>query len=52
MEDFPTGPELERATVDNSLMEKEADSKKLLCEVDEKECNIKRLMANKLRNDC
>ena len=52
-------PKLEKATVENQQMlinlqkkQKEADSKKQICEADERECNVKREEATVLKNDC
>lgn len=52
-------PKLEKATIDNKALlvnlqksQKEADAKKAICEAEEKECNVQRDEANKLRADC
>ena len=52
-------PKLEIATIENKELlinltknQKDADAKKLVCEGEEKECNITRNEANTLRTDC
>lgn len=52
-------PKLEIATVENKELlvdlqknQKKADAERAICEQEEKECNIQRDEANKLRADC
>lgn len=52
-------PKLEKATIENKELlvnlqknQKDADAKKMICEGEEKECNIQRDEANTLRADC
>lgn len=52
-------PKLEKATIENKELlvnlqknQKDADAKKLICEGEERECNIQRDEANTLRADC
>jgi hypothetical protein len=56
---FDLQPKLTKATIENeellhSLQNKqqEADYQKKYCEAEEKECNLKRIDANALRDEC